>query len=36
MFVEKYFDLLVYKRVRVSIAKTTGFNMLTFFMDQLV
>jgi len=33
MFVEKYFDLLVYKPVRVSSAKETGLNMLKFFVD---
>jgi len=32
-FVEKYFDLLVYKPVRVSIAKKTGLNILEFFVD---
>jgi len=34
--VEKYFDLFVYKLVRVSIAMKTRFNMLKFFVDQLV
>jgi len=35
MFVEKYFDLLVYKPVQVPIAKKTGFNILELFVDQL-
>jgi len=29
----KYFDLLVYKPVRVSIAKKAGFNILESFVD---
>jgi len=33
MFVEKYFDLLIYKPVGVSIVKKTGFNILKFFVD---
>jgi len=32
-FVEKYFDLLVYKPVRVSITKKTGINILELFVD---
>ena len=36
MFVEKYFDLLIYKPVGVSIVKKTGFDMLKFSVDQLV
>jgi len=35
-FVKKYFYLPVYKPVRVSIAKKTGFNMLKLFVDQLL
>jgi len=35
-FVKKYFYLPVYKPVQVSIAKKTGFNMLKFFVGQLV
>jgi len=34
--IEKYFDLLVYKTVQVSIAKKTGLNILEFFLDQLI
>jgi len=33
MFVEKHFDLFVYKAVRVSIAKETGFNVLELFVN---
>jgi len=32
-FVEKYFDLFVYKPVRVSIAKETGFSILELFVN---
>jgi len=32
-FVEKYFDLLVYKPVQVSIAKKTEFNSTFAFSD---
>jgi len=34
-FVEKYFDVFVYKPVRVSTAKETGFNILEFFVTGL-